>query len=190
LSRGARATLAVVSLGVALGAGGQAAWIPVKARLAQWLVASAWAAAGDRQKAPAPWPWADTRPVARLWLPGRRDPLFVLSGASGRTLAFGPGHDPASVLPGEPGNSVIAGHRDTHFAALGSLEVGQRLLLETAPGAVALEFVVVSLDVADSRVQRLRLDAPGRRLSLVTCWPLDAVDPGGPLRYVVTAEAR
>ena len=26
-------------------------------------------------------------------------------------------------------------------------------------------------------------------LTLVTCWPFDAVAPGGPLRYVVVAEA-
>jgi sortase (surface protein transpeptidase) len=26
------------------------------------------------------------------------------------------------------------------------------------------------------------------RLTLVTCYPFDAIEPGGPLRYVVTAE--
>lgn len=190
MNRRARVLLAALSLAVALTAGGSAAWIPAKARLAQWLIASAWAATAASGSAPAPWPWADTRPVARLWLPGQSRPLYVLSGASGRTLAFGPAHDPASARPGEPGNSVIAGHRDTHFAALGSVAIGARLLVETAPGAVPLEFVVISLDVADSRAHRLLLDAPGRLLSLVTCWPLDAVHPGGPLRYVVTAEAR
>jgi sortase A len=26
-------------------------------------------------------------------------------------------------------------------------------------------------------------------MTLVTCYPFDAIDPGGPLRYAVTAEA-
>ena len=38
-----------------------------------------------------------------------RESLVVLEGSSGRNLAFGPTHDAASVLPGERGNSVIAG---------------------------------------------------------------------------------
>ncbi len=44
-------------------------------------------------------------------------------------------------------------------------------------------------EVIDARHARLAPD-PGRPvLSLVTCYPFDAVAPGGPLRYVVTAEA-
>ncbi len=39
-----------------------------------------------------PWPWADTHPVARLIAPAQDADVLVLAGASGRTLAFGPGH--------------------------------------------------------------------------------------------------
>jgi sortase A len=41
--------------------------------------------------------------------------------------------------------------------------------------------------VVDSRKGSLLLDTDGAMLTLVTCYPFDAVDPGGPLRYVVTA---
>lgn len=167
----------------------QAGWIHAKAHLAQWLIDAAWERNLDGERDARPWPWADTTPVARVTLPGqppRR--LTVLAGASGRNLAFGPVHDTASVLPGERGNSIIAGHRDTHFRVLRDLSAGERLIVERADGAVS-EFVVVDRRIADSRSTRLALDAEAPRLTLVTCWPFDALDPGGPLRLVVTADA-
>ena len=46
---------------------------------------------------------------------------------------------------------------------------------------------VIGLNVVDSRRGSLLLDTDDAVLTLVTCYPFDAVDPGGPLRYVVTA---
>jgi sortase A len=134
-----------------------------------------------------PWPWADTYPVARLTLGRASGGLMVLEGASGRNLAFGPTHDPASVLPGERGNSVIEGHRDTHFGALQALKMGDVIRVELPRGRRE-SFVIVNLHVADSRLSRIALESATPRLTLVTCYPFDAVRPGGPLRYVVTAD--
>ena len=39
----------------------------------------------------------------------------------------------------------------------------------------------------DSRRGSLLLDADAAVLSLVTCYPFEASEPGGPMRYVVTA---
>ena len=94
---------------------GQGAYIPAKAWLAQELMQHAWTRAGEGEARPVPWPWADTWPVARLSAMAGDVNLIVLAGGSGRTLAFGPGHLSASAMPGTAGNSVIAGHRDTHF---------------------------------------------------------------------------
>lgn len=165
----------------------QAGWIHAKALAAQVLVAQAWGRARGGETAARPWPWADTQPVARLRLPGAKRSLVVLSGASGRNLAFGPTHDPASVLPGERGNSVIAGHRDTHFRTLAGLKAGDRLGVELPDGRAA-EFDVTAVEVIDSRRWRIGLAADSPRLTLVTCYPFGAVDPNGPLRYVITAE--
>ena len=44
--------------------------------------------------------------------------LFILAGDNGRTLAFGPGYRFGTELPGGSGNSIISGHRDTHFSFL------------------------------------------------------------------------
>jgi sortase A len=165
----------------------QAGWIHAKAVLAQVLIEHAFERARRGEPEARPWPWADTQVVARLRLPGARRGLLVLAGSSGRNLAFGPTHDPASAAPGEPGNSVIAAHRDTHFKALAQLRTGDLLNVERADGR-SIEFVVTAVEVVDSRRWRIALDAGAPRLTLVTCYPFDAVDPGGPLRFVVTAD--
>lgn len=165
---------------------GQGAYIPAKAWLAQELMQRAWTRAGAGVEKPAPWPWADTWPVARLSARSGDVSLIVLSGGSGRTLAFGPGHLSASALPGERGNSVIAGHRDTHFSFLRDVEVGESLLIETIGGAEYV-YEIIGMDVVDSRRGSLVLDTDESVLSLVTCYPFGATDAGGPMRFVVTA---
>jgi len=183
-----RRVLAVAIATVGLSCVASAGWIHMKAYAAQVLITRAWDRAARGDSNAQPWPWADTRPVARLSTDGPvRQELLVLEGSSGRNLAFGPAHDSASVLPGERGNSVIAGHRDTHFRFLQTLQRGDRLLAERADGS-AHGFVVTDVRVVDSRHERIALDDRAPRLTLVTCYPFDAVTPGGPLRYVVTAD--
>jgi sortase A len=166
---------------------GQGAYIPAKAWVAQELMQRAWRKSSRKSLPQAPWPWADTWPIARLSAKGGAIELIVLSGGSGRTLAFGPGHMSASVLPGEIGNSVIAGHRDTHFQFLKYLMIGESLQVEMPDGRNHL-YRVTGVDVVDSRRGRLVLDTDDALLSLVTCYPFDAAAAGGPMRYVVTSE--
>ena len=165
---------------------GQGAYIPAKAWLAQELMQRAWLRVTAGEDRAAPWPWADTWPVARLRAEHRDVDLIILEGGSGRTLAFGPGHLSASAMPGEAGNSVIAGHRDTHFAFLRDMQMGELLGVETIRGEHHL-YEVVSAAVVDARRGSLILDTDLAVLTLVTCYPFDAVEAGGPLRYVVTA---
>ncbi len=180
-----RAALCVLLLlGAALLAMGF--YLPAKAALAQQLLNRAWVATQrDRTAIVRPWPWADTWPIARLTLPGGRSPLTVLAGASGRNLAFAPTLLDGSAAPGTPGVTVIAGHRDTHFRALEDLALGDEFTLERPDGAT-FRYTVAALDVLDSDTEALRLDADDSVVALVTCWPFDAVTPGGSLRYVVT----
>ena len=166
---------------------GQGAYIPAKAWVAQEMMQRAWHKAAGGSDAPPPWPWADTRPIARLSARGGDIELIILEGGSGRTLAFGPGHLSISVLPGEEGNSVIAGHRDTHFQFLQFLERGESILLETADGGSFL-YEVTDIDVVDSRRGSIVIDTDSPMLSLVTCYPFAQREAGGPMRYVVTAQ--
>jgi sortase A len=165
---------------------GQGAYIPAKAWVAQEMMQRAWQKAESGSETPAPWPWADTWPVAKLSARGGDIELIILAGGSGRTLAFGPGHLSISVLPGEAGNSIIAGHRDTHFQFLQFLQRGESIQVELANGRRHL-YEVSDIDVVDSRRGSIVLDTDAAMLSLVTCYPFNAIDAGGPMRYVVTA---
>ncbi|MEO8431376.1 MAG: class GN sortase [Acidobacteriota bacterium] len=167
---------------------GQGAWIHAKAALSQVLLHRAWGRtlAGERQV--RPWPWADTWPVARLRLPSAGGDFIVLAGATGRTLAFGPGHLDGSAAPGGPGNCVLSAHRDTQFACLRRLRPGDAAILETSDGRQTT-YRVQGFAVVD-RKRRIPDAAPGGcDLTLVTCYPFDAIAPGGPQRYVVRASA-
>lgn len=181
-----RSILAGALLAVGAASLAQGAWIHAKAGLAQVLMSRAWRQARDGESKPRPWPWADTWPVARLLVPRVGADLFVLAGATGRTLAFGPALVDGSAAPGETGHTVLTGHRDTSFRFLEGLRVGDELLLEDRDG-VRHRFVVDEIRVAHVDELALDLDPPAPRLSLVTCYPFDAVRPGGPLRWIVSA---
>jgi sortase A len=114
--------------------------------------------------------------------------MIVLAGASGRTLAFGPGHLTGTPLPGEEGNAVISGHRDTHFAFLARLRPGDEVDVERPDGQWR-RYVVSGAEVVDRRAVGVAHDAGDTRLTLVTCYPFATLRPGGPLRYVVTARS-
>jgi sortase A len=177
-------------LGFALWQIGGAGWIHAKATVAQFLLERSWESrrAGTGPNKALPWPWADTVPVARLRVPGRDIEQIVLAGASGRTLAFGPGHLSGTADPGTRGHSILSGHRDTHFVFLQDLRPGDLLEIERTDGQSVL-YRVSGHEIVDARTARFA-EAPDRTvMSLVTCYPFDATDPNGPLRYVVFAEA-
>ncbi len=186
-----RLVLAAVLAAAGGGAVVQAAWIPAKAVLAQVLIERAWARAAAGVADARPWPWADTEPVARLSAPEHGESVMVLSGFGGHTFAFGPGHLTGSALPGESGNCVLAGHRDTHFAFLEDLKTGDLLTVER-PDGVRQEYRVTGAGVVDeTETDALDPLTPGegaKVLTLITCYPFHALVPGGPLRYVVRAE--
>ncbi len=191
--RGARRTIGWRLLaGLAAVVGGlgflaSAGYIQAKALLAQQLIEHAWQenrASGEATQ--RPWSWADTVPVGRLEFVRQRRSMIVLDGDAGRTLAFGPGLRAGSAMPGASGNSVISAHRDTHFAVLRHLVVGDLVRVESVDGRT-VDYRVDRLDVVDEHDLRVTEQHGRDELTLVTCWPFDAVQPGGPLRYVVQA---
>ncbi|MGO1461442.1 MAG: class GN sortase [Marinobacter sp.] len=162
-------------------------WIPLKAVMAQELLEVAWAESQARQIETRPWPWADTWPVAKLSMPELGDSMIVLAGVHGESLAFGPGQ--MTGVGGAQGATVIAGHRDTHFRPLKQLEPGNELRLQGRNGRWQ-EYKVRETRVVDSRSEFIDIsNLPADTLLLVTCYPFDSIDAGGPLRYVVEARA-
>lgn len=167
---------------------GQGLYILGKAELAQVLIEAAWdknLQAGRQQN--KPWRWADTTPVARLEFARQGASMVVLSGDSGRILAFGPGHSPDSPLPATGGNSVLSGHRDTHFSVLKSVAHDDLIHVQTLQGITA-SYRVNNIRVVDKSAVGVKADNGIDELTLVTCWPFDALDAGGPARLVISAQ--
>ena len=173
----------VLIFGLALAALAQLAEfgvIQAKGIAGQQLMARAWAEAGENG-ADDPWPGARTRPVARLFVPELKLDRLVVEGVATPNLAWGPG-----IETGPNGHVLIAAHRDTHFGFLGDLEQGHRIELER-PAGIVRSWRVQERRIVDSRTTRLDLNATGPLLTLVTCWPIDAIESGGPLRLIVSA---
>ena len=168
-----------------LGLGGS---IQLKAVAAQWMLEYAWQNTLTHHQRQKPWPWADTWPVAKLQL-GTADPMIVLDSVSGQALAFGPGLMPDTGEGEHQGLMVVAGHRDTHFSSLNTLHVGDEISVQDIHGQWRI-YVVSEIDIINTETHMIDLTEDEQsppQLMLVTCYPFDAIQAGGPLRYVVTA---
>lgn len=161
----------------------RASYIHVKATLAQFLIERAYDKQITNKQTEKPWPWADTHVSAKLTIKGRTD--YVLAGASGRNLAFGPAHISSSAAPGSVGNSVIAGHRDTHFAHLQNIEIGEHIALEK--NGINIEYQVVETAIVNEFESHILAPMDVTALTLITCYPFNDIRPNPNLRFVVRA---
>ncbi|AEG11760.1 sortase [Shewanella baltica OS183] len=176
---------------------GKGLYMQAKAHFAQYLIEQAWTKTLADGQSHKPWSWADTYPVAKLSIYREQaansdieaelnDSLYVLAGASGRNLAFGPSLVLSSAPAGQKGNTVIAGHRDTHFAILNGMAVGRRLSLQTLKGNNII-YEVVATQVVNETETQFMAPSDDNRLTLITCYPFDALQGGAELRFVVQA---
>ena len=183
-----RFAMAVAALSALVGVAliGKGATIYAKAVLAQILLERAF----DRSLAAGlpvkPWSWADTWPVARIEVPRIGASAIVLKGGSGEALAFGPGLLDGTPAPGDPGSSVIAAHRDTHFSFLRDVRSGDQIRVTRSDGGIYW-FRIADAQVVPWDASGIDANEQGNWLVLTTCWPLDAATPGD-LRYVVRAQ--
>ena len=165
-------------------------YISTKAVIAQILLDKAWNSTLKSGQPHRPWAWMDTVPVAKIDVPATKSSAIVLDTISGQALAFGPAHLPNSPLPGDPGISVIAAHKNTHFAFLKTLRSGDSISIQRADGQT-YEFTMTHADIVHkdrSGIPNTQLGANTAQIALVTCYPFDAVSFGGPMRYVVYAK--
>ncbi len=161
---------------------GERLWMAGKAWLAERLIGRAFATALATGKADPPWPGADFFPMAELIVPRLGVHRHVLSGGSGTSMAFGIGHLDGSAGPGEPGNCVLVGHRDSWMGFMRRLRTGDRLQMMTPNGRWT--FSVTRLEIVDETSTWVTGPTPAAQLTLLTCYPFGALT-GGRLRYVV-----
>ena len=100
------------------------------------------------------------------------DGWAIVEGVARSQLKTGAGHYPTTPLPGQPGNSAIAGHRTTYGAPFHNLEIlvaGDTIEVETALG-VSIYEVRETVIVRPTEIW-VTQDRPGAWLTLTTCHP-------------------
>ena len=120
--------------------------------------------------------------LTRLTIPNINLDVVVAEGTSRRSLLVGPGHIQNSPQPGERGNSVITGHRDTFFRRIYELNKGDNILVQRAGREFRYEVIgkrIVKPD--DTAVLK---PTPDAQLTLITCYPTYYIGPA-PERLVV-----
>ena len=114
----------------------------------------------------------DGDPVARLQIPAIGLDKVVVSGVFSDDLKHGPGHYPATPLPGEVGNAGIAGHRTTYgspFGDLDKLQPDDEIIVTTTAGR--FRYVVVGTKIVQPSDASVLAPSNDVRLTLTTCDP-------------------
>ena len=182
----ARQIIGALMMLVALGLFGKSIYIYAKAEIAQVLLERAFNQTLMTGKPTKAWSWADTTPVARLEINRIGAAAIVLSGSSGEAMAFGPALQNETARPGEQGTTVISAHRDTHFAFLKDVVVGDRVALTRNDG-LPFNYKVTNMRIADWDASGIDRHAEGYHLVLSTCYPFGSI-VHGKQRYLVEAE--
>jgi len=96
----------------------------------------------------------------------------VFEGVDRQTLRSGPGHMEGTALPGQPGNSVLSGHRTTYgrpFFDFDLLEVGDDIEMETAIGVHVYQ--IREMQIVEPTDVWVTDNKPGGWMTLTTCNP-------------------
>ncbi len=123
--------------------------------------------------------------LAQLTIPRLKGEWYVVEGSDEKDLRLGPGHLEGTVFPGEKGNCVIAGHRDTQFRVLKDIHKGDEILLRTSIGEN--RYRVTGWDIVLPTDTRSLMPTSSGVLNLVTCYPFYYVG-NAPKRFIVHAE--
>lgn len=121
----------------------------------------------------------------RLTIPRIHLDAVVVEGTSENALFAGPGHMQDTALPGEVGNSIIAGHRDTFFRGIQDLHAGDIILVQRQ--GRSFSYRVEERSIIDPTDIEVLANTTDTRLSLITCYPSHYIGPA-PKRLIVTAE--
>jgi sortase A len=123
--------------------------------------------------------------IARMTIPRLNADLYVIEGAGKKQLREGPGHMIGTAFPGQPDNTIIAGHRDTHFRVLKDIREGDDIVVQF-DGEYFVYRVRQTKIVQPSNREVLR-SASDAKLTLITCYPFYYLG-SAPKRFIVQAD--
>jgi sortase A len=174
--------VAGVLLGTGLLALGYAAYVVIDAKVYQAIEKQRFER--GRADAPAASAPVDGRAIGEIQIPRLGLRAIVAQGDSPAVLQRAVGHVAATALPGESGNVVLAGHRDTFFRPLKRIRAGDAITLNTRDGD--FEYLVESTAVVQPTDVQVIQPTSRRTLTLITCFPFSYVGPA-PDRFIVRA---
>ena len=155
-----------------------------KGYIGQKLLNYAWNESKITENNIKPWPWSETYPVGKLIIPKINFDRIIIEGADNGSMVFGSGHLNYTPLPGEIGNCVIAGHRDSFFRNLGKLNIGDSIYLE---GMNYSEwYKIKEIKICDKNDVSMIQSLQSKVLTLVTCYPFNFLG-AAPKRYIIQA---
>lgn len=123
--------------------------------------------------------------LTRLSIPSISFDAVVVEGTSNRALLLGPGHLADTPAPGDLGNSVISGHRDTFFRHIHELEKGDEILVQR--NGKTFHYQVTGKNIVQPTDLSVVKPSKDARLTLITCYPTYYIGPA-PERLVVTSK--
>jgi sortase A len=127
---------------------------------------------------------AGTLLLGKIEIPSIGLTAMVQEGTGPRVLHLGIGHIEGTSLLGQSGNIGLAGHRDTFFRNLRSIQEGDEITITTLSGSFLYRVDLISIvEPDDSQVLRY---SGKDTLTLVTCYPFVFVGPA-PKRFIVHA---
>lgn len=122
--------------------------------------------------------------VGRIDIPRLDLSVIVFEGTSDDTLARGVGHLHGSAAPGQIGNLVLAGHRDTFFRGLRDIRQGDRISVKAPNGDY--QYSVDSTAIVQPTQTEVVRPTDDATLTLITCYPFNYIG-SAPERFIVRA---
>jgi len=122
--------------------------------------------------------------LTRISIPSIQFAAVIVEGTDESSLLIGPGHLAGTAEPGEPGNAVVSGHRDTFFRPLRNIPQNDMVTVTTPTGE--FRYRVVSTRIVRPDNVAVLNATENQVLTLVTCYPFYFVGPA-PSRFIVRA---
>lgn len=120
--------------------------------------------------------------LTRISIPKINLSAVVVEGTNHKALLRGPGHIKSTPSPGEPGNSVITGHRDTFFRHI--YELGKGDIITVQRNGKSFNYEVTGKQIVEPTDVSVLKPTTDAQLTLITCYPTYFIGPA-PERLVV-----
>jgi LPXTG-site transpeptidase (sortase) family protein len=129
--------------------------------------------------------------IGTLTIAALQATLPIYQGTDDNSLKKGVGHYLGSALPGlqdqvlYQNNVVLSGHRDSVFEHIGSLKLGQLLVMNTASGSFT--YKIAKFRIVGANDLTVIVPTPTAVLTLTTCYPFIFFG-NAPKRFIVSAD--